>query len=55
MDELTIYCMSIHNSNLNKIKNLNYIPVGLNKDNFSQEWVRDNKDDNIVNYNNYTV
>ena len=53
MDELTIYCMSIHNSNLNKIKNLNYIPVGLNKDNFSQEWVRDNKDDNISHKNSY--
>ena len=45
--------MSIHNSNLNKIKNLNYIPVGLNKDNFSQEWVRDNKDDNISHKNSY--
>ena len=53
MDELSIYCMSINDSNLNTIKNLNYIPVGLKNDNFSKEWVRDNTGDNISNKNSY--
>ncbi len=53
MDELSIYCMSINNSNLDTIKSLNYIPVGLNKDKFSKEWLRDNIGDNISNKNSY--
>ena len=53
MDSLTTYCMSIHNSNLNKIKSLNYIPVGLSHDNFSEEWLRDNTNDNISHKNPY--
>ena len=53
MDGLCIYCMSINNSNLNTIKSLNYIPVGLKNDNFSKEWVRDNTGDNISNKNSY--
>ena len=34
MNDLTIYCMSIHPKNLNTIKELNYIPVGLYNENF---------------------
>jgi len=51
MDYLKIYCMSIYNSNLESIKNLNYIPVGLYKNNFSNEWLRDNNGDNISHKN----
>ena len=29
------------------LKKLNYVPVGLGKNNFSSEWLRDNKDINI--------
>ena len=53
MDKLTIYCMSLQNSHLDKIKSLNYIPTGLNNDNFSKEWVRDNTGDNISYKNSY--
>jgi len=51
MDYLKIYCMSIHNSNLETIKNLNYIPVGLYKNDFSSEWLRDNSGENISHKN----
>ena len=51
MDYLKIYCMSIHSSNLEIIKSLNYVPVGLYKNNFSQEWLRDNSGDNISHKN----
>ena len=43
--------MSIHSSNLEIIKSLNYVPVGLYKNNFSQEWLRDNSGDNISHKN----
>ena len=45
--------MSLQNSHLDKIKSLNYIPTGLNNDNFSKEWVRDNTGDNISYKNSY--
>ena len=43
--------MTIHSSNLEIIKSLNYVPVGLYKNNFSQEWLRDNSGDNISHKN----
>ena len=43
--------MSIYNSNFKTIKNLDYIPVGLNNDTFSKEWLRDNTGINISQKN----
>ena len=58
MDFVTIYCMSLKNDHLDVIKDLGYIPVGLNKDKFSKEWLRDNTGENIAeknsNYGEYT-
>jgi len=51
MTKLSIYCMAINNENLEKIKELKYIPVGLKNDNFSNEWLRDNTGDNISKKN----
>ena len=45
--------MALNNENLNKIKNLNYIPVGLRNTNFSNEWLRDNVGENISKKNPY--
>ena len=45
--------MSIYNSNFKTIKNLDYIPVGLNNDTFSKEWLRDNTGENISKKNSY--
>ena len=45
--------MSLENSNLETIKNLNYIPVGLKNENFSSEWLRDNTLINISDKNSY--
>ncbi len=53
MKDLSIYCMSTNNENLEIIKSLNYIPVGLRNNNFSNEWLRDNTGDNITNKNPY--
>ena len=33
---MKIFCLDIHNSNLSKIKRLNYIPVGLGNDDFDK-------------------
>ena len=38
--------MALNNENLNTIKSLNYIPVGLKNENFSNDWLRDNTKDN---------
>jgi len=58
MKNLTIYCMSTNNNNLDIIKSLNYVPVGLKNNNFSDEWLRDDTGDNISyknsNYGEYT-
>ena len=43
--------MTIHPEHLDIIKSLNYIPVGLYRDNFSKEWLRDNTGENISKKN----
>tara|TARA_Y100001970_G_C14062112_1_gene764731 strand:- start:6 stop:815 length:810 start_codon:yes stop_codon:yes gene_type:complete len=53
MSNLNMYCICIHNNLLDKVKKLNYIPVGLGDDNFHHEWIRDNSKDNISNKNKY--
>ena len=42
-----MYCISLQNSHLDKIKKLNYIPVGLGTDKFDKEWTTDNTGTNI--------
>ena len=42
-----MYCISMENSHLEKIKKLNYIPVGLGTDKFDKEWTTDNTGKNI--------
>ncbi len=50
---LLIYCLCLHNKLFNQVKKLNYIPVGLGKENFSSKWLRDNNGENISNKNSY--
>ena len=47
MNNLLIYCLCLDDHLLAKVKKLNYIPVGLGKNNFSDEWLRDNTMINI--------
>ena len=49
MKNILIYCVSIKKNILNFIKELQYIPVGVGDENFSNEWLRDNTGDNIGN------
>ncbi len=53
MNKLNMYCLSLHDEDYEKIKNLGYIPVGLGKKNFSSKWLRDNDGDNISEKNQY--
>ena len=50
---MKVFCIDINNSNYNKIKELNYIPVGLGQDNFDKNWLRDNTGVNISHKNPY--
>ena len=45
---IKIFCICIHNNILDKIKKLNYIPVGLGSDEFSPEWITDKTGENIA-------
>ena len=42
-----MYCISMKNSHLEKIKKLSYIPVGLGTAKFDKEWTTDNTGKNI--------
>ena len=53
MTKLSMYCMALKNENLEIIKKLNYLPVGLKNVDFSNEWLRDNTGDNISKKNSY--
>ncbi len=53
MKSLKMYCFSLANSNLDKIKKINYIPVGLGKGGFDKEWLRENTKDNISEKNSW--
>ena len=52
-DKLFFYCLCLNNKLLSKVKDLNYIPVGLGNDNFSAEWLKDNTGNNISYKNPY--
>ena len=51
MKNLNIYCLSLNPQHLNKIKELNYIPVGLGENSFSDEWLQDKTGKNISKKN----
>ena len=53
MNNLLMYCLSLNNEDFDKIKSLDYIPVGLGQKNFSKEWLRDNTGKNISNKNSF--
>ncbi len=48
-----IFCMCLNSHHLENLKKLNYIPVGLGKNNFSKDWLKDNTGDNISFKNSY--
>ena len=50
---MKLFCIDIHNSNYDKIKQLNYFPVGLGDDNFNKNWMKDNIGENISQKNPY--
>lgn len=53
MSNLNMYCLTINNSNLSRIKKLNYIPVGLGSKITSEEFIKDNTKINITDKNPY--
>jgi len=55
MHNLKVYCMCIDNDYLDVVKKLNYVPVGLKNNNFSDEWLLENTLTNISKKNPYYV
>ena len=58
MNNLTMFCLSTEPKHLNTIKEFSYLPVGLGKEKFSDDWFVDNKGENISiknkHYGEYT-
>ena len=50
---MKMFCLSLKNAHLDKIKRLNYIPVGLGIDEFDEQWTRDNTGTNISYKNKF--
>ena len=48
-----IYCMCLHDHHLNNLIKLNYTPVGLGNNKFSNIWLKDNTKNNISKKNSY--
>ena len=53
MQNLKMFCICINNQLLDKVKSLNYTPVGLGKDKFNSGWIKDNSGINISEKNKY--
>ena len=53
MKNFSMFCLSLYPDHLNNLKKINYIPVGLGTNNFNNEWIGDNKGENISNKNKY--
>ena len=51
MKNITMFCLTLNPNHLNKIKKLNYRPVGLGAENFSSEWITDKSRNNISKKN----
>jgi hypothetical protein len=53
MKNFSMFCLSLYPNHLNNLKKINYIPVGLGTNNFSNEWLKDNFGNNISTKNKY--
>ena len=51
--QLKMFCLCLDDFLLDKVKKLNYIPVGLGEKYFSDQWLRDNTGENISNKNSF--
>ena len=51
MENLKMFALCLHARHLRDIKSLKYIPVGLGKNNFSSDWLRDNTGNHISDKN----
>ena len=51
MNDATIFCLCLHDGLLEKVKQLGYTPVGLGKNNFSDDWIKDSSGLNISEKN----
>ena len=53
MNQLKMFCLCIHNDLLPKLKDIDYIPVGLGDEQFDKGWLTDKAGENISAKNKY--
>ena len=47
MKNYHMYCLSLHSENFDSLKKIQYTPVGLGNNIFTNEWLKDNTKINI--------
>ena len=53
MGNVNMFCITLNPDHLEKIKKMNYLPVGLGDQFFSKSWFKDNTGLNISNKNKF--
>ena len=53
MKNLDMFCICLNDNLLHKVKKLQYIPVGVGPEKFSQEWLQDSNGENISQKNKF--
>ena len=53
MKNLDMFCICLNDNLLNRVSKLEYIPVGVGTEKFSQEWLLDNTGENISHKNKF--
>ena len=43
-----MFCLTLDNNHLEKIKKFEYVPVGLGEGNFTEEWLTDKSGNDII-------
>ena len=48
MKNYHMYCLSLHSENFSSLKKIQYTPVGVGNNVFTNEWLKDNTKINIM-------
>ena len=53
MKNLDMFCICLHDNLLDKVKKLQYVPVGVGSEKFSKDWLLDSTSENISTKNKF--
>ena len=53
MKNLDMFCICLHDNLLERVKKLQYVPVGVGSEKFSKDWLLDSTNENISSKNKF--